>query len=140
MMTLIVSGIVCRQIDQLLSGTAIEVPQLNVIQSTGQESKMERAQAYQSLPLSAPSDTGMLNLELESTANLVEAPTTSKIRSHNHHEDRDRLSLPQNAWTLLEHYFAFTQTWLQETRVPITLKLFKLLARLGRQPVSYFSQ
>jgi hypothetical protein len=41
------------------------------------------------------------------------------------------LSFPQ----VMQPYLNYGETWVQDNRVPITLKYFKLLARLGRAPV-----
>ncbi|KAF7188679.1 Quinic acid utilization activator [Pseudocercospora fuligena] len=101
------NGIICKQIDQLLSGAEIDVPKTsspNIQQIAGTQA----AGVYQSPPLSAPSDLeplphDRLNEEasLGLAGNLAPRGDTGRVI----------FKLPENSWALLEHYFAFTQTW-----------------------------
>lgn len=97
------SSIVCRQIDQLLSGASIDIPQHTA--SDGRASEVP----YQSPPLSAPSDN---SIPLNTSTFDALSPTNSRNPQSALVSSSDLLRLPENSWALLEHYLAFTQTWL----------------------------
>lgn len=106
------NSIICRQIDQMLSGADIELLRTPPPRTT-QEANNNAS--YQSPPQSAPSDTGILQVEvpqLMDTGLLAHSNT-----------DHALLKLPHNSWALLEHYFAFTQAWLPITEKHDVLKL-----------------
>lgn len=105
------NSIICRQIDQLLSGAEIESPKQSAPGSN------QGSVPYQSPPLSAPSESSILRQD----ANEPGGHASSIDRFA---PDVDRrvppdtlLKLPEDAWSLLEDYFAFTHTW-----IPITEK------------------
>jgi hypothetical protein len=130
------NSIICRQIDQMLSGASIEMPTIQ-----------PSAQTYGSPPLSAPSDKVQAPTDCTSgvdTASSNELYPDANGRGRkpdpvavpNCHEklyvqnasavpqllQQDsgfkqniatrRLKLPENTWTLLEYYFAFTHAWI----------------------------
>lgn len=106
-------GIICRQVDQMLSGADIELPRASPVRTRSIEGISSNV-PYQSPPQSAPSDTGMLQLEVPEATEigLVDLSNTDSA-----------LKLPENSWALLEHYFAFTQAWLPITEKHDILKL-----------------
>lgn len=135
------NGIICRQIDQMLSGATVERPNTSLTE-----------ESYQSPPLSAPSERTLLQTENGATAgvalssNIVtigrvqerqpnEAPLPLNDQSHakphlplSPSDQLDaladeRIPLPKQAWTLVEYYFAFTHAWLPMTDRQATLKL-----------------
>lgn len=111
-------SLVCRQIDQLLSGVDIELPRETVVQSSGADHHGGAA-SYQSPPPSVPSDTGAMQQDtIESITVNVLSPVHEATATNN-----DLLKLPQNSWALLEHYFAFTHTWLPMVERHDVLKL-----------------
>lgn len=106
------NGIVCRQIDQMLSGADIELPRTP---PTRISQEVNNNAPYQSPPHSAPSDTGVLQVEIPQLMDAgLEAPANA---------NSTLLRLPENSWALLEHYFAFTQAWLPITEKHDVLKL-----------------
>ncbi|KAK4619873.1 Quinic acid utilization activator [Fulvia fulva] len=105
------SGIISRQIEQLLSGSDIDIPQAS-------SSRDLTTASYQSPPLSVPSD----NAAFQSEHQEITTTSDANVLPSQHLHARDlpparSLVLPQDSWALLEHYFTFTQTWL-----PITEK------------------
>ena len=111
-------SLVCRQIDQLLSGAEIELPPETAAQSHEIDQNAGAA-SYQSPPPSVPSDTGAIQRDtIESiTANMLSPLHEATVTKS------DLLRLPPNSWALLEHYFAFTHTWLPMVERHDVLKL-----------------
>lgn len=127
------NGIICRQIDQLLSGAIIEAPQsVEGTLNDGAEEGSHPPQAghdidfvesnapYHSPPQSAPSDGHAALLDVQGSGLPV-----SPMQSHfsNPQLDTAKLQLPAQAWSMLEDYFAFTQTWLPITEKHDLLRL-----------------
>ncbi|KAK4495814.1 hypothetical protein PRZ48_013082 [Zasmidium cellare] len=125
------NGIVCRQVDQLLSGATIEVPQ----QSEGDlgpanlddgaelghgDGFAENHVPYHSPPQSAPSDGHAALLDTQGSGAHFSPILGSFNQSH---PETARLQLPTKAWSMLEDHFAFTQTWLPITEKHDILKL-----------------
>lgn len=133
-------NIICRQIDQMLSGTTVERPKASTAEET-----------YQSPPLSAPSERTVL--QADSNVGVEGASLKDFTMEHGAQmrpqldtylqpypqaafqplldiDPRLRLDsipgshlrLPEHAWTLLEYYFAFTHAWLPMTDRQATLK------------------
>ncbi|USW55131.1 hypothetical protein Slin15195_G084500 [Septoria linicola] len=120
------NSIVCRQIDQLLSGASIEKPSLAIVDPSPQVQASR--EVYQSPPLSAPSDAGAFGTLSPRRGDAV--PETFPIEnrsllvsSDETHASEELLKLPLNSWALLEHYFAFTHTWLPMIERHDVLKL-----------------
>lgn len=127
------NGIVCRQIDQLLSGAIIEVPQANEGNSNDDaEASSHLAQLgrdigfgennapYHSPPQSAPSDGNAALLDAPGSG-LLFSPVQPNFNQQQ--LDTTKLQLPGQAWSMLEDYFAFTQTWLPITEKHDVLRL-----------------
>jgi hypothetical protein len=114
------SSLVCRQIDQMLSGSTVEVasepidPMLSNIMPTDINVEPTRQPAPQ-----APSaNTAPLHRPPSGPSLSISGPGISPpkhITSSTAIERSANLVLPQNAWNLLEYYFAFTQSWLPMT-------------------------
>ncbi|KAF2771186.1 hypothetical protein EJ03DRAFT_381416 [Teratosphaeria nubilosa] len=105
------NSIICRQVDQMLSGTTIESPPTN----------NDMLQTYGTPPSSAVR-----------TNNASVTDTASSVARHMYGRDQSalplaastalnvdqrtimipRLKLPESTWTLLEYYFAFTHSWM----------------------------
>ncbi|CAK4030509.1 Quinic acid utilization activator [Lecanosticta acicola] len=116
------NGIVCRQIDQLLSGAEIETPTLRA-EDSGRPGT-QNGVAYQSPPLSAQSESGVPRYEAGEVRNhalVIEQSAGDIYREA--HPGSGLLKLPENAWALLEEYFAFTHTWLPITEKHDILRL-----------------
>lgn len=119
------NGIVCKQIDQLLSGVDIELP----IRGPVENSRPNGGDIpYNSPPLSAPSDASTFHTERPERVSSLPNRAQDSLQSTTGNAassmtDDDMLRLPQNAWNLLEHYFAFTQTWLPITEKHDILRL-----------------
>jgi hypothetical protein len=119
------NSIICRQIDQLLSGGEIELPkeplQTNedhaTIRVDGEDPTGEGV-SYQSPPLSARSNSNMLQTEAYQP---IWAP--GMVAQTGPDSTTEVLKLPDNSWALLEHYFAFTQAWFPITEKHDILKL-----------------
>ncbi|KXS93889.1 hypothetical protein AC578_1696 [Pseudocercospora eumusae] len=102
------SSIICKQIDQLLSGAEIDVPK-TPSPNAQRSASTQAAAVYQSPPLSAPSDLELVHHDrVNEEASLGLAGHFAQKGDAGH----EILKLPENSWALLEHYFAFTQTWL----------------------------
>ncbi|SMQ47234.1 unnamed protein product [Zymoseptoria tritici ST99CH_3D7] len=114
------NGIICRQIDQILSGADIELPKYQP--PNGDEVMPRRdegiANSYQSPPLSALSDTNILPADVHQP---IWAP--GMIPQTRPESNIELLKLPEDSWNLLEHYFAFTQAWFPITERHDILKL-----------------
>ncbi|KAH9810071.1 Quinic acid utilization activator [Teratosphaeria destructans] len=105
------NSIICRQIDQMLSGATIESPATND----------DMLQAYETPPSSAVRRD---NASVTDTASSVARHLYGQVQSalslaagHALNVDQrattvPRLKLPESTWTLLEYYFAFTHSWM----------------------------
>ena len=117
-------SIVNRQVDQILSGAPVEKVDLDSPKGIQpeEEGAYTAHTTYNSPPLSAPSEqTGFAQPEIEAEPPIesnisLDALTTAVDGSQ-------LLKLPENAWTLLDHYFAFTHSWLPITEKHNILKL-----------------
>ena len=99
--------LVNKQIEQMLSGTAIDHVGLNLSGITTNASNTNVP--YSSPPLSAPlSGSGPAQ--------------NSLAASDAFRTDEMRYRLPNDAWTLLEYYFAFTHSWLPMAEKSSVLK------------------
>ncbi|KAI7200683.1 hypothetical protein D0868_11654 [Hortaea werneckii] len=130
------SSVICRQIDQMLSGGPIDHP----------DDVHAAEQTLQSPPLSAPVEQqcGQTNqnhsdIDFANETQDANQPGASRERvSEFVHEPNmtdvtsaltinqlagERLPLPGNAWTLVEYYFAFVHAWLPLTDRQAALKL-----------------
>ncbi|KAF2209526.1 hypothetical protein CERZMDRAFT_86850 [Cercospora zeae-maydis SCOH1-5] len=136
------NGIVCKQIDQMLSGAPIELPETPQDGHRRQLSFIEDSDpqtSYQSPPMSAPSDGSLLQqCSVEPVAATLSAvspkdvssgsrpdgtaPSQMPVSSNEPRAD-DLLKLPKSSWLLLEHYFAFTHAWLPMVERHDVLKL-----------------
>ncbi|KAF2165828.1 hypothetical protein M409DRAFT_24115 [Zasmidium cellare ATCC 36951] len=125
------NGIVCRQIDQLLSGATIEIPQqtdddsgaaqLNDSAYGGNGTDFGEVNVpYHSPPQSAPSDGHAALLDVQGSGLPFSPPQGSFSQPQS---SVARLQLPTKAWSMLEDYFTFTQTWLPITEKHDILKL-----------------
>lgn len=106
-------SVICKQIDQMLSGADIELPRPSppsAPQAIGNNAP------YQSPPQSAPSEASILQPDVSQPTDLPELGGISS-------GEATLLKLPENSWALLEHYFAFTQAWLPITEKHDVLKL-----------------
>ncbi|PIA97441.1 Quinic acid utilization activator [Cercospora beticola] len=136
------NSIVCKQIDQMLSGAEIELPRIPQSGHNRQASYTEESdpqRSYQSPPMSAPSDGSLLPQgPIEAPAATASAVSPREVSSaprpevtaqsqvatsQNVAPDEDLLKLPKSSWLLLEHYFAFTHTWLPMVERHDVLKL-----------------
>lgn len=107
------NSIICRQIDQMLSGADIELP---MVSSARANQAVNIHGPYQSPPQSAPSEASILQTDVSHPVRSTELPGMSS-------PEVTLLKLPENSWALLEHYFAFTQAWLPITEKHDVLKL-----------------
>ncbi|KAI6880864.1 hypothetical protein KC360_g7000 [Hortaea werneckii] len=130
------NSVIYRQIDQMLSGGPIDHP----------EDSHAAEQTLQSPPLSAPVEQqhGHTNqshhdIDLANGIQSANQPGASREKvSESVHKPQltdgtsaltinqlagERLPLPQNAWTLVEYYFAFVHAWLPVTDRQAALKL-----------------
>ncbi|KAI7509268.1 hypothetical protein KC347_g5346 [Hortaea werneckii] len=130
------NSVIYRQIDQMLSGGPIDHP----------EDSHAAEQTLQSPPLSAPVEQqhGHTNqshhdIDLANEIQSANQPGASREKdSESVHKPQltdgtsaltinqlagERLPLPQNAWTLVEYYFAFVHAWLPVTDRQAALKL-----------------
>ncbi|EME88512.1 uncharacterized protein MYCFIDRAFT_170117 [Pseudocercospora fijiensis CIRAD86] len=102
------NGIIFKQIDQLLSGAEIDVPK-TPSPNAQQSAASQAAGVYQSPPLSAPSELEPLHHD---RVNEEATPGLAGNLAPKGDAGNEMLKLPENSWALLEHYLAFTQTWL----------------------------
>ncbi|OTA35391.1 hypothetical protein BTJ68_03245 [Hortaea werneckii EXF-2000] len=130
------NSVIYRQIDQMLSGGPIDHPQ----------DSHAAEQTLQSPPLSAPVEQqhGQTNqshhdIDFANEIQSANQPGASREKiSESVHKPQltigtsaltinqlagERLPLPQNAWTLVEYYFAFVHAWLPVTDRQAALKL-----------------
>lgn len=124
------SSLVCKQIDQMLSGSVVERGSVESIDprlsSLLMDSDVSTAQPIPQAPLATgqplhrqqsadqvtPTDIRRGH-SLSTSVPSFEIPDLSaNLASHGRTR---KLVLPQNAWNLLEYYFAFTQSWLPMT-------------------------
>jgi hypothetical protein len=127
------NSLVCRQIDQMLSGSVVETGSVEAVDpllSTLLSESVEDHSATHNLAR-APSMTAATLKRSQSNASGAFPPDLQRGQSlsicvpdYTSHKrigssagiDRSKnLVLPQNAWNLLEYYFAFTQSWLPMT-------------------------
>ena len=114
------NSLVCRQIDQLLSGAHIEIgrPFRSSEQPLPSTGTSDSEIPYHSPPLSAPLDGQGSHIErFGRPASEQQFPTEDLLTEQRGPYTASKplahiLKLPGNAWTLLEYYFAFTHTWL----------------------------
>lgn len=122
------NSLVCKQIDQLLSGVPVE--QNGRFLATEQISEVDDPPAVDEQQPSSPlpADSHMA-VSLHNAYDVDLQPTQP---GKNHEPARDLYGaaqsaelvvLPSNAWLLLEYYFAFTHTWLPMTEKHDMLKL-----------------
>ncbi|KAI7237337.1 hypothetical protein KC330_g3224 [Hortaea werneckii] len=130
------TSVICRQIDQMLSGGPIDHP----------EDVQAAEQTLQSPPLSAPveqqcgqtnqnhpdvdfaneiQDANQPGASREKASEFVHEPHMTDVTSALtiNQLAGERLPLPENAWTLVEYYFAFVHAWLPVTDRQAALKL-----------------
>ncbi|KAI7529642.1 hypothetical protein KC331_g15107 [Hortaea werneckii] len=130
------TSVICRQIDQMLSGGPIDHP----------EDVQAAEQTLQSPPLSAPveqqcgqtnqnhpdvdfaneiQDANQPGASREKASEFVHEPHMTDVTSALTIDQLagERLPLPENAWTLVEYYFAFVHAWLPVTDRQAALKL-----------------
>jgi hypothetical protein len=119
------NSLVCRQIDQMLSGSVVEMASIEPIdpmlsnistdidaQSTSRQ-PVPRAPSANTAPLHRPPSSSTAGPSLSISGPVINPP--KHITSSGASERSENLVLPQNAWNLLEYYFAFTQSWLPMT-------------------------
>ena len=121
------NGIINKQIDQLLSGVPIDRPgQASEEAFTHGESGLP---LYSSPPLSAPLENVISEQLASSNGVPMELSPPRGMPSQIFDQlnavtsQDDRHQLPENAWTLLEYYFAFTHSWLPMTEKHSILKV-----------------
>ncbi|KAI6815286.1 hypothetical protein KC340_g15707 [Hortaea werneckii] len=130
------SSVICRQIDQMLSGGPIDHP----------DDVHAAEHTLQSPPLSAPveqqcgqtnqnqsdidfanetQDANQPGASRERVSEFVHKPNMTDVTSALtiNQLAGERLPLPENAWTLVEYYFAFVHAWLPVTDRQAALKL-----------------
>lgn len=108
-------GVVNRQLEQMLSGTTIEISESSLHPEARSEQRVDHEF----------SAANLVTANLPPQSNGQDAHETSRQHFVQRREPEDRLlKLPENAWMLLEYYFAFTHSWL-----PMTEKhsIFKLI-------------
>ncbi|KAK3622943.1 hypothetical protein LTR56_021884 [Elasticomyces elasticus] len=125
------NSIICRQVEQMLSGSTIEFPE-SVDHATAQDSAFP-APPVMKAPIHAPTSwspqalgsTAKANLPgmFEALPTLVPPPHDIAAPSTLFDPPPMLHKLPANAWTLLEYYFAFTSAWLPITDKQEMLKL-----------------
>ncbi|KAI7155203.1 hypothetical protein KC349_g7158 [Hortaea werneckii] len=138
------SSVICRQIDQMLSGGPIDHP----------EDVQAAEQTLQSPPLSAPveqqcgqtnqnhpdvdfaneiQDANQPGASREKVSEFVHEPHMTDVTSALtiNQLAGERLPLPENAWTLVEYYFAFVHAWLPVTDRQAALKLMYTYPKQG---------
>ena len=118
------NGVICKQIDQLLSGAIVELP-----------ATLQPAGTYQFTPLSAPSEQTLLAADISPA---IDAPEAKEMTRGSHLREQSQrqapelhpdalahksMPLPPRAWTLVEYYFAFTHAWLPMIDRQAILKL-----------------
>ncbi|KAK5676112.1 hypothetical protein LTS10_011402 [Elasticomyces elasticus] len=111
------NSVICRQIEQMLSGSTIEVPEF-IDHPTVQESAFP-VPPIMKTPLPKANLPGMF----EALPTLVPPPHDIAAPSTLFDPPPMLHKLPANAWTLLEYYFAFTSAWLPITDKQEMLKL-----------------
>ncbi|WPG98742.1 Hypothetical protein R9X50_00153600 [Acrodontium crateriforme] len=110
------NGVVCRQIDQILSGAPVEPWKPN--SSINYEDEPRDDRDHQSSRVDG-SDS-----DISFTPKVAQHFTDTNFIARSHTSDSSkRVKLPDTAWDLLEYYFAFTQAWLPMTEKPAILKL-----------------
>ncbi|KAK3071781.1 hypothetical protein LTR53_008019 [Teratosphaeriaceae sp. CCFEE 6253] len=134
------NGIVCRQIDQILSGSTVEHPDTGRSPEAravaAHASHMARTEFQDQMALSVRTPKGSARAyDADGVADLQHSPLLSNFASQPDpqlmaHPSNPLLSsivsrqqLPANAWTLLEYYFAFTLAWLPISDKQEMLKL-----------------
>lgn len=131
-------SLVCRQVDQMLSGAPIEhgevdpaVPDSELIalldapdvpaSSTNAEPTLHHHVNHAGRSDAAVTDQS--GKESTSTTNTSFQPRNDSTATASEDQASDlKLKLPQNSWTLLEYYFAFTQSWLPMTEKHAVLR------------------
>jgi len=138
-------SIICRQIDQMLSGTSVERPNATatdeLLQSPPPTTALEPTALQTESCIGAEATDVATNHSLTQLHHKLHQPPRQQPhqKSDLHtqqglhlafpsepHLDTlvaERLRLPDHAWTLLEYYFAFTHAWLPMTDRQATLKL-----------------
>lgn len=124
------NSLVCRQIDQMLSGSTVEMASvepidpmlsnmLTDIETDSTRQPAPRAPPANTAPLHRPSSNPAAPLMMETQRGpslSISGPDFSPPKHMTNSNGRSaNLVLPQNAWNLLEYYFAFTQSWLPMT-------------------------
>ncbi|KAM0688961.1 hypothetical protein Q7P36_011037 [Cladosporium allicinum] len=124
------NSLVCRQIDQMLSGSAVEMTSVEPIDPMLSNIMTDidaQSTTRQPVPRPPPANTAPLHrppsnptiMETQRGPSLsIPGPDISPPKhmpSSSAAERPRNLVLPQNAWNLLEYYFAFTQSWLPMT-------------------------
>ena len=118
--------LVNRQIDQMLSGAPIEKDGQSV---RGGMDGVENVQVpYSSPPLSAPSENSGTRQVMDESRGVAGPSVPANLGQKATQSTTDMLingvhQLPDNAWTLLEYYFAFTHAWLPMTEKHSMLKI-----------------
>ncbi|KAK5692507.1 hypothetical protein LTR97_010816 [Elasticomyces elasticus] len=125
------NSIICRQVDQMLSGSTIEVPEF-VDHAAAQDSAFP-VPPIMKAPIHAPTSwspqalgsTAKADLPgmYEALPTLIPPPHGGAAPSTLFDPPPMLHKLPANAWTLLEYYFAFTSAWLPITDKQEMLKL-----------------
>ena len=128
--------LVNRQIDQMLSGVPIEkishIPSGSVQQDANSSNGTDVT--YDSLLPTASSEQNYLREANPDTNTTVQDYLMEDLAPEppqNACDTSKLLSLPANAWTLLEYYFAFTHSWLPMTEKHSILKLMYSYPREG---------
>ncbi|KXL51142.1 hypothetical protein M433DRAFT_131980 [Acidomyces richmondensis BFW] len=149
------NSIVCRQIDQILSGASIERPSISgaspsnsavpeLLEIQADKSSTTDAMASKENFVSTHSTVGYGNGSVgEGQASIVRQSSIPAPNLNPHQDRQDmldraldpstcqhnnissswRVKLPENTWTLLEYYFAFTHAWLPIIEKETILKL-----------------
>lgn len=99
-------SLLSTQVDQMLSGASIDAPSSPTLDKSENHSNGQ----------------GALNLLTTAARQRGPPPHTSSVHPLSA-EDAEILKLPEQAWTLLEYYFAFTHAWLPITDKSAMLKL-----------------
>jgi hypothetical protein len=127
------NSLVCRQIDQMLSGAVVEKGDVEAVDPvlSGLLSETVEDPSLRQNRIRATSGTGTTLHRTQSNASAAYPPDLQRdqslsVRIPDHGSQKrfgnitgldlsKNLVLPQNAWNLLEYYFAFTQSWLPMT-------------------------
>jgi hypothetical protein len=122
------NSLICRQVDQILSGHAIEAPNPAICSAAGNggnlgQDALVNAELPKCLGLSnqtelpAPERTPVISAESHRGYQAHQSPI--QVQSHFEKQPSTlikgpvvRHKLPTNAWSLLEYYFAFTNAWI----------------------------